>query len=110
MAGNHNALVIGPQSGRITVTGNNFSDSYIGEGAEKRRSNDQAASGLVLRGAYDVTVSGNSFAGLSTSAVSVQGGARRILFGNNTLTEVESEHEQATESLAVDNIAASPGR
>ncbi len=32
------ALRIGPGSGRITVTGNNFSDSYLGDGLLKRSS------------------------------------------------------------------------
>lgn len=89
-----NALRIGPGSGRITVTGNNFSNSYIGEGGQKRQKNDQEATGLVLEGASDVAVSGNSFAGLTGKAVSVEGAPRRVLFSNNVLTETESDDEK----------------
>ena len=42
------AVRVGPGSGRITITGNNFSNSYIGEGGIKRRKNDEAAAGLTL--------------------------------------------------------------
>ncbi len=99
------ALRIGPNSGRITVTGNNFSDSFIGEGAEKRRSNDQAAGGIVVEGASDIAVSGNVFSGLSTPAV--ENGAapgRRVVFANNVLTEVESQHDGLKESVTTNNV------
>ena len=85
------ALRIGPGSGRITVTGNNFSDSYIGDG-RKRAKNDQAAAGLVLEGTSDVAVSGNVFSGLTDKAVRAADSPKRILFSNNVLTDVESEH------------------
>ncbi len=61
----NNALVIGPSSSGITVTGNNFSDSSIGGGAVKRDANDRAASGITLKGASDVAVSGNVFSGVA---------------------------------------------
>lgn len=86
------ALRIGPDSSRITVTGNNFSDSNIG-GSERRAVKDQQASGLVLEGTSDITVSGNLFSGLTTPAVELAGDAsQRILFSGNVLTEVESQH------------------
>ena len=37
------ALRIGPDSGRIVVTGNNFANSYVGPGAVRRRAGDLAA-------------------------------------------------------------------
>ena len=104
-------LRIGPKSGRITVTGNNFSDSFIGaEEGEKRRKNDQDASGLVLEGTRDVAVSGNLFSGLSSKAVVLRGEpSRRILFANNLLTEVESDHpglKETAGSAVIDNLEA----
>jgi hypothetical protein len=83
------ALRIGPHSGRITVTGNSFSNSYIGEGGQKRQKVDQEASGIVLDGTSDIAISGNSFSGLTTPAVTYEGQpAKRVLFSNNVVTEV----------------------
>ena len=81
-----NALVIGPASGRITVTGNNFSDSTIGAGAVKRQKNDLAASGLTLTGTADVAISGNLFSGVGPRAVAVEGepSRRRALHRQRT--------------------------
>ena len=91
----NSALRIGPGSGRITVTGNNFSDSYIGRGEQKRTANDQAAAGMVLQDATDITIVGNLFSGLRPSALTVQDpGSRRIVFSDNVLTDVESQHER----------------
>ncbi len=66
------ALFIGPNSGRITVTGNNFSNSYIGHGQQKRAFGDREASGLILEGTRDVVVSGNVFSGLTTEAIEMR--------------------------------------
>ncbi len=55
-----NALLIGPNSGRITVTGNNFCDSYIGQGAVKRAADDRPAAGMILRGTSEISVVGNA--------------------------------------------------
>lgn len=98
-----NALRIGPNSSRITVSGNNFSDSNIG-GSERRAENDQQASGLVLEGTSDITVSGNLFSGLTTPAVQLKGEAsQRVLFSGNVLTDVESEHAKLNGKVA-DNL------
>src|SRR4029078_6072693 len=60
-----NALLIGPASSRITVTGNNFSDSFIGDGTFKREAADLDASGIILSGTSDVGVSGNLVSGVN---------------------------------------------
>lgn len=86
------ALRIGPGSNRITVTGNNFANSFIGDGAEKRAKNDREASGIVLKGTSDIAISGNSFAGLSSKAVSMEEPpSERVLWIGNVLTEVEAD-------------------
>lgn len=61
-------LRIGPNSGRITVTGNNFCNSYIGDGQVKRGTNDINAGGIILEATRDITIVGNSFSGLVPAA------------------------------------------
>ena len=99
------ALRIGPDSGRITVTGNNFANSYIGEGQVKRGTNDLAAAGLTLEGTTDVVISGNLFASVKPKAVELKGEpSRRILFKNNVLTDVESDHTQLPKLVRDGNL------
>ena len=87
------AVRVGPGSGRITITGNNFSNSYIGEGGIKRRKNDEAAAGLTLEGTRDVTVSGNLFSSVRPKAVALTGQpSHHVLFGDNVLVDVPSDH------------------
>ncbi len=102
----NDALYIGPKSGRITVTGNNFSDSYIG-GVKKfvRRIGDLAAGGMVLEGTTDITIVGNLFSGVRPKALSLKGKpSRRVIFSNNVLTDVESDHQKLIDSLVKDNL------
>lgn len=104
----NNALLIGPSSGRITVTGNNFSDSYIGDDKTKRSTNDRAAGGLTVDGTQDVTVVGNLFSGLRPKAVTVTGQpSKHILFSDNVLTDVDSDHEELTDSIVRNNLTSS---
>jgi parallel beta-helix repeat protein len=94
------ALKIGPHSGRITVTGNNFSNSYLGAGQVKRGPKDLSAAGLKLDGTTDITVSGNLFAGLRPKAVEAVGQpSRRVLFADNVLTDTASDHDQLQEAV-----------
>lgn len=86
------ALRIGPASARITVTGNNFSNSYIGDGKIKRGTNDIAAGGIVLNETSDIAIIGNSVSGLQPSRppVSIVGESSRILCSDNVFTDVLS--------------------
>ena len=78
-----------PPCSRITVTGNNFSNSYIGDGSQKRQKVDSEAAGIVLNGTSDIAISGNSFAGLTTPAVTWEGDpSTHVLFSNNVLADV----------------------
>lgn len=88
-----NALRIGPDSGRITVTGNNFSNSYIGKDSIKRKVDDAAAGGMLIDNAQHVTITGNIFSGLTEKAVTVKGEKKNIVFANNILVDVESDLE-----------------
>ena len=100
------ALAIGPNSGRITVTGNNFCDSYIGGGKVKRGTGDLKAGGMIIVGTSDVAISGNVFSGVKPKALAVEGEqSKRIVFSNNVLTDVESDHTKLdNSSLVKDNL------
>lgn len=101
------ALAIGPNSGRITVTGNNFSNSYIGDGKIKRGTNDRVAAGMVLNGTCDVTVVGNLFSSVRPKALAVDGRpSKRVVFADNVLTDVVSDHKKLEASFADDNLEA----
>lgn len=103
------ALRIGPGSGRITVTGNNFSNSYVGEGKVRRGTEDLAAAGLTLEGTSNVTISGNLFADVKPKAVSAEGEpSRGILFADNVLVNVESDHAQLKDSRVDGNLSVRP--
>jgi parallel beta-helix repeat protein len=99
------ALRIGPNSGRITVTGNNFSNSYVGDGKVRRGTEDLAAAGMTLEGTSNVTVSGNLFATVKPKAVSAEGEpSRGILFADNVLVDVESDHAKLQQSRVEGNL------
>jgi hypothetical protein len=100
------ALSIGPNSGRITVTGNNFSNSYIGDDKLKRATNDQNAAGMVLSGTSGVAVSGNLFSGLRPKALTLKGKpSRHILFSDNVLVDAPSDHQKLEDSVVKNNLS-----
>jgi len=87
-----NGLKIGPASGRITVSGNSFTSSYIGEAIDKRKENDRSAAGIVLESTDDINITGNSFSGLTTKAVALEDEPpANVLFESNALTDVDSD-------------------
>ena len=99
------ALNIGPKSGRITVAGNNFSNSYIGSDKLKRSANDQKAAGMVLNGTSGIAVSSNLFSGLRPKAISVEGEpSKHILFTDNLVIDGISDHKKLEASWARDNL------
>lgn len=84
-------LRIGQDSGRITVTGNSFCDSYIGEGAIQRKLNDQLAGGIVLEGTRDITITGNTFSSLPKAVEVRDPKSAGILFNNNRLIDAPAD-------------------
>jgi parallel beta-helix repeat protein len=87
-----NAVRIGPDSGRIAVTGNNFSSSFVGAGQLKRQENDRDAAGLVLEATRQVTVTGNIFSGLRPKAVTLTGPeSREVTFVGNRIVDSPSD-------------------
>ncbi|MCA9175985.1 MAG: right-handed parallel beta-helix repeat-containing protein [Planctomycetales bacterium] len=97
------ALRIDSTSGRITVAGNNFSNSFIGEDSVKRQKNDLAAAGMTIDRAQDVVITGNLFSSVQPKAIAATD-ARRISMTGNVLTDVESDHSQFTQSAAAGNV------
>ena len=92
-------------SGRITLTGNNFSNSYLGEGKIRRAANDPAAGGLILEGTTDVAVVGNVFSSVRPKALEAQGDqSKRVNFSQNVLTDVQSDHAELRESITTGNL------
>ena len=94
------ALRIGPQSGRIAVTGNVICDSYVGDGTRRRAVDDLAAAGLVLEATRQVSITGNLFSGLRPKGVELRGAAStQVLFSDNLLVDSPSDHEQLQQSV-----------
>lgn len=84
---------VGPDSGRLTITGNNFCNTWIG-GADRRPAEaktpmgvDEGTGVLVEKGASHLSITGNSFSGLSGAAVWSTGSSRAVLVSANTLTD-----------------------
>jgi parallel beta-helix repeat protein len=100
------AVRIGPAGGRITVCGNNFSDSYVGDRRVIRTPEDGIASGLTLDGAGDVAVVGNLFSSVRPKAVVVEGAApSRILFADNVLVDAAADSEKLNHSTVEGNLS-----
>lgn len=84
---------VGPGSGRHSISANTFSNSYIGEGKDKRPAEGRTpmhideGSGILLESARHVNITGNSFSGLSTAAVWTVGACRSLLVTSNILTD-----------------------
>lgn len=81
-----NSIYVGPKSGRLTITGNNFSNSYIGE--KVKRTGTDIGTGILLDGTTDLVISGNSFTGLHTPAIKAENGCKRLLINGNGIVEV----------------------
>jgi hypothetical protein len=103
------AVRVGPDSGRIAVTGNSFCDSYIG-GQLKRAEKDRAAAGLVLESTSDVAIGGNVFSGVKPTAVELRGEASgRVALTGNVMTDVVSDHKALKSSVVADNVESNVG-
>jgi len=108
---------VGPGAGRTTISGNSVCNTHIG-GADKRPATGRTAmsidegAGILLDGATDVTIGGNTFGGLSTPAVWTTNACRRILVRGNLVTDCCRKQpgapaidlRAAAESVATDNL------
>jgi parallel beta-helix repeat protein len=111
---------VGPNSGRLTISGNNFSNSHIG-GKDKRPPTGKTAmqrdvgTGIMLDGTSDVAITGNTFGGLTTPAITAKNGCQRLLITNNVIVDVNRgaktgakaiERGDAKDSIIKDNIGS----
>ena len=112
------SIRVGPGSGRLTISGNNFSNSFIG-GKDKRPPTAKqpmgrdAGTGIMLDGTTDIAITGNTFGGLTTPAVTAKNGCQRLLITNNVITDVNRgaapgakaiDAGDAKQSIIKDNI------
>ena len=81
---------VGPEAGRIAITGNSFSNAHIG-GKVKR---DDAAGGVLLEGTSEIVVSGNIFTGMQGQAVKTDADCRRIEVTGNGAADLNLGTEQ----------------
>lgn len=115
------ALTIGSNSGRIAVTGNNFTNSHIGQGTRRLGDKDQST-GILLAGTSDITITGNIFAGLTNEAVKADAQCRRIVLAGNILADMKRAPDQppalnlggasevVTSANLLDGPEAAPGK
>lgn len=93
------------ESGRITITGNNFSNTYIGGGKDKRPPEGKTpmhidiGTGVVLEGSKHVIISGNSFSGLDAGAVKGSGKCRAVMVTGNTVTDINRRSDPPVEAI-----------
>ncbi len=85
---------VGPDSDRIAITGNSFANSYMGGGKDKRPAEHKvpmgrdAGDGVIVDGASHVSITGNTFTGLSSSAVSARGESSKLIISANIVTDI----------------------
>lgn len=84
-------LHIGQDSSRITVSGNTFCDSYIGEGTVRRKIDDQLAGGIVLEGTRYVSITGNTFSSVPKAVELREPASENILFSTNLMIDAPSD-------------------
>jgi len=84
------SVFVGPGSGRITISGNNFGNSH-GKLVPNKPDNPwtwDICSGIILQETSDITISGNSFCGLSGEAVKADAKCNRILVAANLVNDI----------------------
>jgi hypothetical protein len=90
---------VSEQSGRITISANNFCNSHIGEGKEKRPLEHEnpvqidIGTGVLLENTESVAISGNQFSGLDGAAVRATGACGKVLVSGNVVTDIDRRNE-----------------
>lgn len=84
---------VSKDSGRNTISANNFCNTYIGGGKDKRPAEGKTpmaideGTGILLEGAEFCSITGNTFAGLSTAAVWSTAPCRGLVVQSNVSTD-----------------------
>jgi hypothetical protein len=101
-----NAVLVSSNSGRLTITGNNFSNSHIGgktkrpiEHAKPIHRDD--ATGILLQSTSDIVISGNQFSGLIGPAIRNEGKSQRLMVSGNIVTDSKQPAGGKTEALSL---------
>ncbi len=87
------SIRVNETGGRHTITGNHFTNSYIGNGKVRRKLEHKdpfqldVGAGIVLKGTEDIVVTGNQFSGIPKHAVLADGGCTRLLITSNLITD-----------------------
>jgi len=109
----HFGVRVSEKSGRITISANNFSNSHIGEGKEKRLLEHEnpiqldIGHGVVLENTKHIVISGNQFSGLDGPAVRATGACDKVLINGNVLTDLNRRTPDSKEpfDLSPDSTA-----
>lgn len=105
-------LRVGPASGRLAITGNNFCNSHIG-GKTKLPAQHatpmsrDGAGGVVLNGTSDIVISGNAFTGLDAEAVRGEGESQRIVVTGNVMSDLHRRGAGRKPAVALGRTTAS---
>lgn len=111
---------VGKNSGRLTISANNFCNTHIGD--EDKRPKEaptlmgiDEGTGILLEETRDISISGNTFVGLSTPAVWTEGICERILVSGNVASDCRRKINQtggdfdlgkSIKSIKKDNISS----
>jgi parallel beta-helix repeat protein len=110
-----NSIYLGPGSSRLTITGNNFCNSYTGHGIERRPTDRELekrpiqwdiGTGIEIDKASNIVISGNIFAGLDKEAIRGTEGAVGVVINGNLFTDV---NRHGTGKKAVDLPSSTTG-
>ena len=112
-----NSIYISPRSGRLTITGNNFCNSFTGDGQirrktdrtkEKRPIQWDIGTGIHIDNASNIVISGNLFSGLDKQAIRTGEASKGILVNGNLFTDV-NRHNPGKNSPSTVPPSTSPG-
>ncbi len=104
------AVRVGPNAGRIAITGNAFSNSYLGgktkyhERPDGEWPNVTLGSGILLEGTSDIAITGNSFTGLQENAVQTLGECQRITITGNVAIDLGRSGSRKVPAFDVQNV------
>ena len=79
--------------GRHAISGNSFTNSYIGSAMDKRPAEAKqamgidAGGGVVIEGGTDCSISGNTFTGLPEEGITATDSSKRLIISANVLTD-----------------------
>lgn len=102
------------ESGRNSISANSFCNTYIGNEQVKRPLREHknpmqidAGGGVVIEGACDLAITGNTFTGLDFEAVKAGADSLRLMITNNVLTDCGKRLEKGSKWLAVESATGS---